>query len=322
MIYGFAAAAVAGFVLTAVPNWTKRPKVEGYRLALLLLLWLVGRIALWSEGWVWLDLLFLPVLTGFVGADILHARHTKGYPVIGILAALILCNGWYHFVDPGEALRAAILVFAALIALLGGRLIPFFSVRDLGLPLIPTPFQQKFQSVTGTVAILLVLVLIPIELIMPGSVVAGWVALGAGTVLLARMWGWGTLRSARVPLVWVLHVGYLWVPVGMFLIGGAHLWDVLPPTAALHALTVGGMGVMIQAIASRASLGHTGRPKMATPLMAVGYLCVIGAALVRVFIPLDSAILMAGLLWCVGYALFTGILWPILTTPRPDGQPG
>ncbi|MCP5365890.1 MAG: NnrS family protein [Hyphomicrobiales bacterium] len=321
MIFGFAVAAIAGFLMAAVPKWTRTPAIAGWPLVFLIVLWVAGRVAMWAGQAVFLDLLFLPALGAMVLAQLLRARNARNYQVAGVLFVLAAVNGLFHFHDQSFALRLAILMVIALVSLIGGRIIPAFTQNALRQK-FGRPIACATPRILDVLAVPSVLAVVAAELFLPGSPAAAVAALAAALVLAARMAGWQTARTLRLPLVWVLHVGYAWVPVGFLLMGLAGLGAPVDPSAALHALTAGAIGVMILAVASRAALGHSGRALEPSPLTVLAYVLVIAAAVVRVFVPWDGAVTVAGGLWFLGYGLFAVVYWPILTRPRIDGLPG
>ncbi len=321
MIFGFAVAAIAGFLMAAVPKWTNSSGIRGWPLALLIALWLAGRLSMWTGEAVFLDLLFLPVLAAFILADIVRARNTRNYQVAGILLVLAGFNALFHFHDPSLALRVSTLTIVALIALIGGRIIPAFTQNALRMKYGPQ-ITCRTPPVLDTLAVPSVILVVALELLLPRSATAGVASLVAAIILLARMFGWQTWRTRRLPLVWILNAGYVWVPLGLSLNGLADLGAPIHPSSALHALTAGAIGVMIMAVASRAALGHSGRPLEPSPWTVFAYGLVIAAAIVRVFVPFDGSVLLAGVLWFLGYGVFSVVYWPILTKPRIDGLPG
>ena len=321
MLFGFAGAGLAGFLLTAVPNWTGRPPVRGLPLAGLGLVWLAGRVAMVSGVVVWLDLLFLPLLAIVVGSAIFGARNARNYPVPALVCALAALNAWYHLGEPSRALWAATLVLAALIALIGGRIVPLFTqnaLRANGGPLITcsTPAHAQRLAVPSVMLVLVA------DLICQSSPARGIVALAAAGILFYGMCGWHSWRTRSLPIVWILHLGYVWLPLGLALVGLADLGADIASTTALHALSANAIGIMILAVASRAALGHSGRPLVTPKPTVVAYGLVVAGALVRVLFPFGAGIVLAGLLWSLGYALFAFDYWPILTRPRIDGRPG
>jgi uncharacterized protein involved in response to NO len=321
MVFGFAVAAVAGFLMAAVPKWTNRAALQGWRVAALFALWLIGRIGMVSGATPLLDLMFLPVLALIVATDVVAARNVRNYQVPALLLVLAGLNVAYHYWDAGTALRAAIFLIAALIALIGGRIVPAFTQNALRLRGWPG-ITCHTPRLLDHLAVPAVLAAVATELVLPQSPVSGWLALACGAVLGLRMLGWQTIRTLAMPIVWILHVGYAWLPIGFALKGVADLTGWIDATSAMHALSAGAIGVMILAVASRAALGHAGRPLIVASPTVIAYGLVIAAAVLRVFVPVDGAILAAGVLWTAGYGIFSVVYWPILTRPRVDGLPG
>jgi uncharacterized protein involved in response to NO len=337
MLFGFAAAAMAGFLLTAAPVWTQSAPVAGRRLAALAGLWLLGRLAVAGSSHLpgvlvaALDLAFLPALAVAVGLPIARARHRRSYLFPGVLGALAAANLAIHLdalgVAPGAAvpaLRAAVFLAALLVVVLGGRLTPAFTANALARAGRPgtvraSPWAERLAQPA-------VLAAAAAGLAAPGGVAAGALALAAGAILLARMRGWQTRRVLDDALVWSLHVGHAWVGVGFLCLGVADLTGWLPGTSGLHALTAGALGGMILAVMSRVPLGHTGRPLRAPPGIALAYALVSLGALLRVLGPALApglaALALSGALWSGGFALFTAVYAPIVWRPRVDGQPG
>jgi uncharacterized protein involved in response to NO len=321
MIFGFAVAAIAGFLMAAVPKWTNSTGITGWPLVLLIALWLAGRLSMWAGQAVFIDLLFLPVLATFVLADIARARNARNYQVAGILFVLAVFDALYHFYDPSLALRVSTLMIVALIALIGGRIIPAFTQNALRMK-HGAHITCHTPRVLDWLAVPSVIMVVVSELLLPQSAQAGVASLVAGIILFLRIFGWQTRRTLRMPLVWILHVGYAWVPLGLFLNGLAALGVPVDSSAALHALSAGAVGTMILAVASRAALGHSGRPLEPSAWTVFAYGLVIAAAIVRVCGPFDGSVLLAGVLWFLGYGIFSAVYWPILTKPRIDGLPG
>jgi uncharacterized protein involved in response to NO len=273
------------------------------------------------EGPVWLDLLFLPALLIVVLRDIVAGRNWRNLTIPVVLAMLTALNVLYHLdgdlVGPADALRAAAYAITAMIALIGGRVMAPFTGNALGVKITET----RFAGALETASIIAVLATAILAAAAPDSAVLGMAALCAGVVLGLRMIGWRSLATWRLPIVWVLHVGYVWLPIGYVMTGMALIWGWVEPSAALHALTAGAIGVMILAMATRASLGHGGRALHANAATVAAYVCVIVAALLRVFTPADWAE-AAAVAWIVGYGLFVFAYWSVLTRPRVDGKPG
>ena len=321
MVFGFAIAAIAGFLLAAVPKWTNSQPLQGPRVALLVALWLVGRAAMWLHGAAWLDLLFLPALAALLAEPILRARNRRNYGVPAMLMALWLLDVLFQFGSLSLALRVAAYVVTTLIALIAGRIVPTFTRNALKMAGDPAHacYTPRWLDALAVPAVLAVAAT---ELVLPMSQASGVAALLAAVVLGARMAGWRTWQTRRLPIVWILHVGYAFVPLGLALKAVADLGGPIGTFAALHALTAGAMGVMILAVASRAALGHAGLPLVVTRPTIAAYVLVILGALLRVAVAHPHAVLLAGVLWSAGYGLFAWVYWPILTRPRADGQPG
>jgi uncharacterized protein involved in response to NO len=330
MLFGFVAAAVAGFLLTAVPNWTGRMPLQGLPLAGLVGLWLAGRVAVTFSAWIGppaaaaLDLAFLTALLGAVGREILAGRNWRNLPVCLALAALLLANALVHLEAIGLAatgpfgLRLGVAVPIALITLVGGRIVPSFTgnwLRKRGETRLPASFGP-FDRAT--------LVLTLAALLLWTATPADWLTalalLAAGLANALRLARWRGRRTLAEPLVAVLHLGYAWIPAGMLLTGmGVLAPDLVPPAAGLHALTAGAIGTMTLAVMTRASLGHTGRPLTADRGTLVVYACVSLAALFRVIaaIALGLPVLaLSGLLWAAAFLLFAAVYGPLLAARK------
>jgi uncharacterized protein involved in response to NO len=306
--------------MAAVPKWTGMPPITGHRLAVLIGLWIVGRIGMAIPVLEGLDLLFLPVFATFILLDVVRVRNVRNYQVPAMLFGLAALNTYYHFGDASLALRASIYLITGLIALIGGRIVPAFT--QSGLRMAGIDITATTPPILDTLAVPAVALVVLTELVLPGTVWSGSAALAAAIILGARMVGWHTLKTGPVPLVWILHAGYVWVPVGYLLKAASDIAGLYPASAAMHALTAGAIGVMILAVGSRAALGHSGRPLMATRPTVVAYWLVLAGAVTRVFVPTPVGTEIGGLLWCAGYAVFAITYWPILTKPRIDGLPG
>lgn len=321
MIFGFAAAAIAGFLMAAVPNWTQRAPLTGGPLLALLSCWIVGRLAMLLDAAAWLDLIFLPALALTVGWAIVRARNARNYPVPAMLLLLTAFNADFHFGDQYRALWLSTLLITALIVLIGGRITPLFTQNALRKA-ISAKITCRTPPLLDRLAVPAVVLVLGVELFLPQSGWSGAAALIAAAVLGLRMAGWQTHRTWRYPIVWVLHAGYAWVPLGYLWLGLSMLTGMVAPTAALHALTAGAIGVMILAVMSRAALGHAGRPLVTPRLTVAAYILVNAGAAIRVLSPTADGIFVSGLLWSAGYLLFVVDYAPILTRPRSDGRPG
>ena len=320
MVFGFAAAALGGFSMAAVPNWTGPPLFRGGVVLGLAVAWLAGRVGAMVPEWGWLDLLFLPTVAALTLSRIIRARNHRNLQVPGMFLALAGLDAWHHLDADAHALRPAVHVVIALVALVGGRVVPAFTrnaLRHQGVDVdCTTPKWLDRLAVPSVLAVAVA------EIVAPGSGASAALAGLAAAVLLARMWRWHSLDTSGQPIVWILHAGYLWLPLGLALEAGAIGLGWPSPAAALHALTVGAIGVMIMAVASRAALGHSGRPLQVGAPIVMAYVLVLSAAAVRVFVPGTTAIFVSGTLWCLSFLLFSVVYAPILVRPRIDGRPG
>jgi uncharacterized protein involved in response to NO len=335
MIFGFAVAAITGFLSTAVPNWTGRLPIQGWRLAALCGLWLAGRLAVMASELIGpaaaavIDVAFLVVFAGAVLREIVAGATWKNLPVVGILVLLAGANSLIHLEAIGLAetgalgLRLAIGVVAMLIALIGGRIVPSFTRNWLvkrKAPALPAPFGWVDRlALLATALAGLAWMAAPD---WAGTGLAALLAAGANGARLAR---WRGLRTLGEPLVFILHLGYGWLAVGFALLGLVTLTGALPESAALHALTAGAMGTMTLAVMTRATLGHTGQALQAGAGTTAIYLLVTAAAALRIAAPLLDAgqpeiLLVGGLAWIGAFGLFVALYGPLLVTRR--SKPG
>lgn len=338
MLFGFVLAAVAGFLLTAVPSWTGARGFAGGPLLMLTAVWALGRVAvetsmLWPPALVMLlDLAFLPALMGLVLPPLLRARN-RNTPLLAVLAALWLTDaGFYWGLGRGDfalarhALLIGIDIVLLLVTVIGGRIIPAFT--SAALKQHGGAGQTRAWPGMTAFAVASMIAVILADLWRPEGALAGWVALAAAVIQAVRLAQWRTLRTLRMPIVWVLHLAYLWLPLGFALKALALLGGVAFGAFYLHALTIGAAATMIMGVMTRASLGHTGRPLIVARPIAFAYGLLAAAAAVRVFgpaclaLPYAAIIALAAASWTGAFALFLWIYAPILSTPRVDGKPG
>jgi uncharacterized protein involved in response to NO len=296
MVYGFGMAAVAGFLLTAIPNWTGRLPVRGRALAGLVALWLAGRIAMLAPGAALLELAFPAVLIAVVARELLAGRNWRNLPMLAALGLLFAGNLLFHL-GVYEGLRLGIATLLMLIALVGGRIVPSFTRNWLAKrgPRVALPAPE---SAFDRGALLVTLAALAAWVFS----VAPWLAVLAGIALAARLARWRGHATLREPLLFILHLGYAWLALGLILLG-------LEVQAALHALTVGAIGTMTLAVMTRASLGHTGRVLAADGATCAIYALVTAAALLRMASPYVGAQLalvlsLSGLAWSAAFAIF------------------
>jgi len=330
MLFGFVGAVIAGFLLTAVPNWTGRLPIAGWPLAGLFSLWAAARLALLFSATVslwlaaFLDVGFFLVLGLLAAREVLEAQN-RNIPVVGMILLFGLADALDYLANtdvipfPDLGWQLAISLAVLLISLIGGRIIPSFTRNWMakrgmknGLPTQPGRFD--LFVIAATAGALLA------WLAGPQETPVGIVLIVAGALQAIRWARWSGWRTFADPLVLILHVGYLWVPVGLVLLGFS-LAELVPRSAAIHSLTAGAMATMILAVMTRASLGHTARELKASPLTVFTYALVTLGALLRVaaslrLIDYDMGIDVAGIAWGGAFLLFLIAYAPVLWRPR------
>ena len=334
LLIGFTMAVVAGFSLTAVANWTGRPAVNGSPLALLVLAWLIGRLAMLLSGWlpssfVALSDMHFPVLLAYLlGREVIGARNRRNYTLIIIMIVISALNGLYHLGDsmwlPGTdrlAVYMLIHILLLLVTIIAGRIVPGFTgnwLRQQGhnaLPIDSVMINRLtlfFTLLTGLAASF-----------MPQHWLTGVLALATAIVHGFRLCRWKGMSTISNPLLFVLHAAYAWLPIGYTLLACSVFGWLFAPTAALHALTMGAIGSMVFAVITRVALGHTGRPLQAARLTVFAYWILMFAVVVRVLGPLTGSaytlmIDLSAAGWMLAFSIFTWVYWPILSRPRVD----
>jgi uncharacterized protein involved in response to NO len=333
MIFGYAIAVIAGFLLTAVRNWANTPTPSGLPLAGMSALWLVARIlpilvAIFPR---WLiaaaDLAFLPTLVTGIAVPLLQNKEKQNLIFLPLLAVLWSADLLVHAdvlgLAPNLARKGLFLgldVIILVIVIMGGRVIPFFTERALSVVL------KRWRIVEWLSPLSVVLFLLT-ELFVPDSVTSASLAALAACANGARLAGWYTPRYWRVPLLWVLHLGYGWIILGFYLKAGTAL-GLVPPQFTIHAFTVGGIGVLTLGMMARVSLGHTGRPLKVGAAMTTAFvlinLAAVGRGLLPPFFPqfFSQLIVASGAFWIAAFTIFIIVYTPILIQPRVDGRPG
>jgi uncharacterized protein involved in response to NO len=338
MIFGFIAAAIAGFMLTAVPNWTGERGFAGRPLVVLTIIWLAARVAFSIGDGVPFGVLAIAELAFLPGViwlltPLFMRSSNRNWPLLLVLFAFWCGDAvfvWAAFANQvdlaGHALRGSLNAVLILITIIGGRITPAFTgnalrARDAAVTVRSSPLVEA-----AVIALTAGFVLADIA--APFSKVTGAIAAAAALAHLIRLSGWRGLRSWREPIVWILHAGYAWLPIGLALkavfvlagTGWAAHWQ--------HALGAGAAATMIMAVMTRASLGHTGRPLRVSRLIIIAYAVLLVAVFLRVFgasvlqLQYASTITIAGVLWVLAFLLYSGVYAPILVGPRVDGKPG
>lgn len=339
MLFGFTTAVIAGFLLTAVGNWTGRETVVGAPLVGLALLWALGRVVMLAPGALpkgvpaVVDLSFLPLLAVAIGRPLIATRNRRNLVMLGVLGALFVANLVVHLdaldvLGPGSASRAhqvALDVVTLLLLLIAARIFPMFTKNGTGLDTIRSQPRLDLAVVLAMGALTALDAVA--HLSRPLSLAAGLGAGLVGALALARSRNWGARASLSIPLLWVLHAGHLWLALGLGLRAVSSLgW--LASSLATHALTIGAVGGLTLGMMARVSLGHTGRALAPPRLMGWAFAAVNVAALARVLGPLAlperylATVTAAGVAWTAAFVAFVALYAPVLWSPRVDGKPG
>ncbi|MDO9468216.1 MAG: NnrS family protein [Thiobacillus sp.] len=333
MLFGFAVAVIAGFLLTAAQNWTGISTPSGPPLAALFVLWLAGRLVFLIPVLppllvAVIDLAFLPVLAIVLALPVLKTHQLHNYPFPIMLLVLAAANALVHAgslewiaVSSSLGLHLATYVIVMMMTVMGGRVIPSFTDNKLRTR------ARRWKTIEILVPASTLSALIA-ALVAPFSVVTALLAAVAALAHGIRLAGWYTRKYWSVPLLWILHLGYAWIAVGFALLALPAAGLGAAAGSALHAFTAGGVGVLTLGMMARVSLGHSGRMLEPAPLMTWAFVAVNLAALIRVVQPLlfpglyASSMVIAGVLWIAAFGLFAAIYTPMLLRPRVDGKPG
>lgn len=325
MVVGFAGAAIAGFLLTAVATWTGRAPVRGWPLIVLCLSWLIARtVMIFPTGaavasifyWVWLLIL--------MGREVLQAKNRRNYKILIVLLLMLVLellfqyslladNGWTR-----QVVWSQLWLTIVLVTIVGGRIIPAFTRNWLRMNR-PELSEKQQPASFGRLDVIATIVLLAFALAtlvpMSASVQATF-AITGGILQLWRLWRWRGIYTLADPLVWMLHLSYAWIPLAMFLFAMSQ-YGYVSVSAGIHALTIGAIASMIVSVASRAALGHTGRPLVSHPLLTAAIVLLTLSAIVRiiaVLVPSPTYITGSALLWLLGFLCFAIRYLPILTS--------
>ena len=334
-LFGYLGAIIAGFLLTAVPNWTGRLPVVGWQLAGLFVLWLAGRVvvatsAIWPLGVVvGVDLAFPVALAGVLMREIIVGKNWRNLVVLALLLVFALANLLFHIeaargdiAAHGTGLRIGIAAVVMMISVIGGRVVPSFTRNWLAQrksDRMPVPPMQRFDRV----ALVATAVGLASWVVAPQHIVTGLGLLIIGVIHSIRLARWQGVQSYPEPLLWILHVGYGFVPLGALVGGAAILWpDVVPAIAAQHLWMAGAFGVMTLAMMTRATLGHTGQSLHAGRGTVAIYLSLLGsiAARIAASIWIGSAMtfyMLSGVLWIGAFLGFAIVYGPCLLKRKP-----
>ena len=339
MLFGFAGAVITGFLLTAVPNWTGTPAMSGTPLILLMGTWLLGRFVMWFSTYLppllvaFVDVGHFALLAGFIGYALSFKPAARNLVFIAILFLLIVANATVHAEwigwSEGTAswgLTLAIYLLSTMIVIIGGRVVPAFTRNAMKSSERKGQLPQSY-AVLDAAAILSAVSLPLSHLLGASASVFAILATVAAVINAVRLVLWCGWRMLDQPIVWSLHLGYLFVVLGFGSVGLGET-GLIGSTAAVHVLAAGAVGCMTLAIMTRASLGHTGRPLRVSKATAVSYLLIATSGLVRAFLPSASDVsyftvmYLAGACWIAGFGLFCISYAPILVGPRrlPHGE--
>ncbi|MEQ6886973.1 NnrS family protein [Salicola sp. Rm-C-2C1-2] len=330
MIFAWLQAAIAGFLLTAVCVWTGTSRTQGWPLAGLWGVWLMGRllITLGESLPEWLvigvNLLFIPLVMLDAGLRVWRARQPRQLPILLVLLGLWVMQTAFLVNASATALDGALIMAITLMLIIGGRITPNFSqgwLRARGLPtegITVTPWLEKSLLAVMALTFLAVLTL--------PDPVTGALAIVAGTLALVRILLWRGWRVAREPLLWILHLSLLWIPVGLWLLAASRLGG-MPETVWTHAIGLGAMGGLILGVISRVALGHTGRIMTLPGGMVTAFVMIHAGALLRVAtgaggLVWQTGISVSAVLWTIAFGLYLFRYTGILMRPRVDGKAG
>ena len=339
MIFGFVGAIIIGFLLTAVQSWTGQRAPHGNTLIIIVLLWLAGRLSLlFGSGLpLWLvisiDVSFLPVSAYLLAKPILKAKQTKSLFFIPVLLLLTICNGlMYTGLIMGHpdiqqtGSISAVLLITLLMAVIGGRVIPMFTANGTQTAKVSNiPWLDK--TALASLWLLFAIHFLMLTKFIPSIIVSLLFAVSA-VLVFTRGYRWKLWSTLDVPLLWSLHIGYWFIPLGLGMFAAYYAGLNIPFSVALHALTAGAMGSMILSMMSRVSLGHSGRSLTPKQLMSLAFLLLISVGLTRTLMiwlfptHISFWLWFSVLAWILAYTLYVIIYFPILTSPRPDGKLG
>ena len=333
MLFGYAAAVIAGFLLTAAGNWTGAKMIRGWRLALLSVVFLAGRFAPFiPELPHWLiastDILFLPLVAIILAVPIIRIKQWTNLIFVPVLLAMTAANIAVHLsalkvIDVNIVMgsRAMVYLVIFLIVVMGGRVIPFFTER--GVAGVSTKTWTAIEYLSS-ISVLLVAIG---DVFYGWSPVVGYLAFFAAIINLIRLYGWYSNLIWYVPLVWILQIAYGWIIVG-FVLKGLMIFDLSHSAFSYHALTVGGIAMMTLGMMARVSIGHTGREMNINSWMVLSFIILNVATIVRVILPIFlhdfylQLIQLASGLWIVSFTIFAIVYIPMLVRARVDGREG
>ncbi|HRK98376.1 MAG TPA: NnrS family protein [Alphaproteobacteria bacterium] len=329
MVFGYTMAIVAGFLLTAVANWTGGSPARQIHLAALCGLWLLGRVIvsvdlglpMWAVSV--LASLFVPALAASLAIPLIRSWSKRNFVFLALLSALFACDLWSLNTESRTPLYIALLMILTMVSLIGGRIIPAFTVAALRRSGV---IASQTDQMKMDIAALLSLAATAICLVFAqGTLILSMAAFSSFIIHAVRIRHYHSLKAFYDPLLWILHAGYLWLVIGLFLLGltGLGIFEI---PMVIHALTAGCIGSMTLGMICRVTLGHTGRNLMASRMTTLSFVLIQVAAIVRVFGPMlmpDEAILWivgSAVVWTLCFIIYLVIYTPMLVSARPDGE--
>ena len=338
MLFGFALAIVAGFVMTAMQNWTGIPGIKSWPLAVVSGLWLLPRLLMPLRGElsplvITLDLVWLPIVAGILARPVLQIKQWRNLFFVPLFLFFTLLNALsYYAAASGNWLLSErvfitmVLALSALITVMGGRVIPFFTARATHTDKVePLPWLEKLSLVSIWLSVFAWLVL---PRIPAANKLLALILIVAAIAHLIRLLRWNYKLTIPVPLLWVLHLGYAFIPLGLLALAAASIQIGISVSLASHWLTAGALGTVVLGMIARVSLGHSGRALESTRAVVVAFILIILAAILRSLLPMIAPALTlaayhsSAACWIAAYGVFCWVYWPILTQPRADGHPG
>ena len=336
MVFGFACAIIAGFILTASANWVGMRGLHGWKLFGLFSCWMLGRVVFFlvpfqwlGQHWILLDLIWMPLLLGVLTPPLVKAGKWKNTGLLFILLGLFVCKilitlhllGYEAPVFAETAFLSPFLV-VLLVAIVGGRITPVFT-------------QNKYKTVNVVrrpawdwASLICMYAFLAFALVSGWGKWTGWMAFAAALCNLVRMSGWKSLATWKDPIYGVMHLAYLFIPIGFGVLWLSLTWNLLARSFAIHILNTGVIGLFVLGMITRVSKGHTGRPIHSDKVTNLAYLCVLISLVFRTLVPAFwpqqylHALLVSGLTWSMAFGLFLVKYTGILLKPRPDGKAG
>ncbi|BCE03654.1 NnrS family protein [Marinicellulosiphila megalodicopiae] len=336
MLFGFVVAIITGFLLTAVQTWTGVSSVKGKTLFALVMVWLLARVFnafpvfIPENLIIALDVLYLPLAAYYLANPVIKAKKWRNLFFVPVLCLMGVLNLLMHLAAKGvldisfiSISHIMVLMVTLIMCIMGGRVFPMFTSSGTKTERLPAiGWLEKLSIISVVLSVLVVAQILPLHIYVEAAVL-----LIAGVINFIRALRWKIWVTLKTPLVWSLHLSYWSICIGLVMLGLAKLGSITGASLGIHAITVGGMGLMILAMISRVSLGHTGRIMQVNYAMSFALMLMVLALIVRVFMPMiiesyQMLILIACVLWALAFGSFVVVYFPVLFSPRVDGDKG